>query len=65
MVPVITMLESNYNTQSQGNLADNIVIFILKITYHLNLSKSNQTLFFDECGKLVYWDKPLFKVVLW
>ena len=40
--------EINYNTESHGKLAEKIVITIMEITYHLNLSKLNQTeLFFD------------------
>ena len=42
------MPEINYNTESHGKLAEKIVITIMEITYHLNLSKLNQTeLFFD------------------
>ena len=56
------MPDINYNTKSHDNLAVKFAIFILEITYHLNLSKSNMILFFDEGGKLENWEKPLFDI---
>lgn len=53
------MPDINYNTKSPGILAVKFAIFILEITYRLNLSKSNLILFFDESGTL---EKPLFNI---